>query len=705
MQNISTSIELYDRVSAPIYKMLGALDNLTSAFESMETSMDGGFDTDQIVEARRQIEQAALDVVKLGGEIDQAEKEQREYNKSVKDGESTMDGLVGKVMGLVAAYAGFETVKMAANLSDELTQTTARLNMMNDGLQTTEELQQMIFQSAQRSRGSYQATADAVSKLGLNAGDAFNSTQEIVAFAEQLNKQFVIAGTEASAMEGAMTQLVQALGSGALRGDELNSIFEAAPNLIQTIADFMEVPIGKIKEMAAEGAITADIVKYAMLAAADETNAKFEQMPMTWGQVMTSMKNQALIHFQPVLQKINELANNEDFQNFANNIMNSLAIVATGILEVMELAGQFASFVVDNWSFISPVITGIVIALGAYLAVMAVVNTINKIHALMEATKAAAMMLATGATFAETAAQHGLNAALLACPLTWIIALVLLLVVAFYMVIAAINKVTGKTLSATGIIVGALMTAVAFIWNLFLSLVDFVLGIVNIFINRWIAFANFFANLFNDPIGSIIHLFGDLADSVLGILETIAKGIDKVFGSDLAGAVQGWRSGLNTKIESLAAEHGNGTYEKIMDELNLSSESLGLSRWSYGDAFDLGYSWGEGMEDSVSGLFDGGEDLFNGGGYDMGQIPSNISEIADSTDSMDDKLEITSEDLKYLRDIAERDVVNRFTTAEIKVEMNNNNSIASDMDLDGIIDYLTNGVNESMEMAAEGVHA
>jgi hypothetical protein len=224
-------------------------------------------------------------------------------------------------------------------------------------------------------------------------------------------------------------------------------------------------------------------------------------------------------------------------------------------------------------------------------------------------------------------------------------------------------------------------------------LVDLVLGVVNIFYNKFATFANFFGNLFNDPIGSIIHLFGDMADNVLGILETIASAIDKIFGSNLAGAVSGWRIGLSGWVDDIANKYGNGTYEQKISAAGLTSESLGLSRWSYSDAYKTGYAWGEGIGDKVGGMF-GGDDT----------ALENIANTAENTGKVADELDVTNEDLKYLREIAERDVINRFTTAEIKVEMNNNNNISSDMDIDGIVDYLVVNVNEAMEKAAEGVH-
>lgn len=720
MASISTSIELYDKVSAPINNMISAITDMISAYNSVETAMNTGFDTAPINEARQAIDQAATQMEELEQNIRESEQQQESFNDSVQDGASAVGGLGQKVLGLVAAYAGMQTVEKAMDISDELTQTTAKINMMNDGLQTTPELMNLIYQSSQNARGSFMDMAAVVAKFGNNAAEAFGSSEEVVAFANLIQKQMTIAGASTAEASNAMTQLSQALGSGALRGDELNSIFEQAPNLIQSIADYLNVPIGKIREMASEGKLTADIVKSAIFAASDEINAQFNSMPMTWGQVWTTMKNAALMQFEPVLTKINELANNQTFQMFAASMVGALATVSMYLLEIMEFAGMVAMFFSENWSVIEPIVWGIVAALGAYYTAMLLYNAITGISTAITAAKSFALTVSaaktamqTGATFAATAAQYGFNAALLACPLTWIIIMLITVIAIIFAVVAAINKITGSTISATGIIVGALMTAVAFVYNLFLSLLDLVLAVINYMVNPWITFANFFANLFNDPISAIVHLFGDMADSILGLLESIAKAIDKIFGSNLAGAVSGWRGGLNSMVERVANEYGEGGYEKVAEELNLSSESLGLERMSYTDAFNTGYEWGEGAEDSMSNLLNdafsgaGGIDasnMFDGGGYDAGQIPSNVASTADNTEKAADSLDITSEDLKYLRDIAETEAVNKFTTAEIRVEMTNNNNISSDMDLDGVVDYLTNGVNEAMEKAAEGVH-
>lgn len=703
MASISTSIELYDRVSAPINKMLSALGNMCTAFESVETSMDSGFDTSAIEEARRATEQAALEVIQLGHDIEQNQHHQENYNKSVRSGTSAMDGLTKKVAGLVATYVSLQTVSKAVDLSDTMTQTTARLDMMNDGLQTTEQLQNMIYQSAQRSRGSYQESADAVAKMGIMAKDAFNSNAELVAFVEQLNKQFTIAGTSQEGISAAMLQLTQAMSSGVLRGEELNSVFEQAPTIIQSIADYLDVPIGSIREMAAEGQISSEIVKNALLSAAKETDAKFAQMPMTWGQVFTSVKNQALMAFQPVLDKINEIANNPNIQTFASNAVGALSTIAMYLLQIMEFAGMVATFIGENWSIIAPIVMGIVTALGLYAGASMIINTINGISAMMESTKAAAQMMATGATLAETAAQYGLNAALMACPLTWIILLIIAIIAIIYAVCSAIAKLTGVANSGFGVITGGINVVIQFFKNLGLSVANIALGIGNAIA----ALASNMMTAFNNAICSIQSWFWGLLSTAMSVVEGICAALNKL------PFVSFDYSGISAKADEYAAkaaeaEGNKQDYKSIGDAFNegMSTFDTFQDGWA-SDAFSAGAAWGDGVADSVSGAFsmDSFEiPEYEASSYDASQIPANIADTAGNTGSMAESMDITSEDLKYLRDIAETEVVNRFTTAEIKVEMTNNNNVSSDMDLDGMVDYLATGVNEAMEKAAEGVH-
>lgn len=355
--------------------------------------------------------------------------EQGRFNQEISAGTQQANELTNTIKRAVAAYISIQSVGKALNISDELVQTTSRLNMMNDGVQTTAELVNMVYAAAQDARGSFGQMADVVARFGNNAKDAFSSSEEVVAFADLIQKQMTIAGASTQEAANAELQLSQALGSGVLRGDELNSIFEQAPNLIQNIADYLDVPIGKIREMAADGELSADVVKAAIFSAADDINSKFNEMPMTWGQIWQSMQNTALIAFQPVLQRLNDLANSEAFQTFIQGAIEAMATLANILLNVFEVAASVGAFIGDNWSIIAPIIYGVIAALGAYLAIMGIVNAITAISAAIDATKAAADALAAGQTFLWTVQQYGLNAALAACPITWIIMLILALIV------------------------------------------------------------------------------------------------------------------------------------------------------------------------------------------------------------------------------------------------------------------------------------
>ena len=645
--------------------------------------------------------------------------EQGRFNRAIDEGAQGAGDLMNMIKGAVAAYASVQTIGKVMDLSDQLTSTTARINLMNDGLQSTQDLQNMIYLSAERSRGAYQTTADAVSKLGLMAGDAFSSSEEIIAFTEQLNKQFTIAGTEAAGIDAAMLQLTQAMGSGVLRGEEYNSILEQAPNIIQAIADYMEVPKGQLKDMAAEGEITAEIVKNAMFAAADETNAKFEAMPKTFSQIWTSFQNTALMAFQPVLQRLNDVANSEAFQTFINGAIEALSMVAGIVVEIFNLIASVGTMIADNWSWLSPIIYGVAAALLVYYGRLMLVRgaelalaAVQGVVAVAKGILAAATMLVTGATWAQTTAQYGLNAAMYACPIVWIIILIIALIALFYAAVAAVNKFAGTSVSATGIICGVFMVAAAFIGNLFVALINFVIDIFVVLWNFIAAFANFFGNVFNDPVGAIARLFFDLVDTVLSLLQSLASAIDTIFGSNLAGAVQGWRDSLGGWVDST---FGQG--EEIMAKLN--AEDLHLDRFEYSSAWDAGYSFGEGIDESIanfdpSSLFDtnvpGAGDYADLSGYGsdlggLGGIGSGVDDIAGNTGAIADSMDITEEDLKYLRDIAEQEAVNRFTTAEISVDMSGmQNNISNGMDLDGVISGLTEGVNEAIDSMAEGVH-
>ena len=693
MATIRTAIQIQDGMSPAFRSMNTALNIVLNSFESLQSASHNVIDTASIQNARNQMAQAEVAINSVEEQIRQANEESRRMPEHFNRASSSAGGLLNKVKGIAAtmgiAFGGAKVI----GLSDELAQTTARLNLMNDQQQTTAELQEKIFQAAQRSRGAYFETADVVAKLGQRAGNIFESNNETIAFAEQLNKMFVIAGANQQEVSSATVQLTQALGSGVLRGEEFNAVFEAAPNIMQTVADYMQVPIGSLREMAADGEITASTVKNALMSAVEETNATFESMPKTLAQVWTSIKNESLNAFQPVLQEINSIANSEPFNNMVSGIVGGLSMIAMYTTQVFNVAAATGSFIYDNWSIITPIIWGLVAAFIAYNAVSLITNGIIAFQIMAKAVHAAATMLQARETFAATVAQHGLNAALLACPITWIILAIIALIVIFYAVIAVVNKFAGTSISATGIIVGVFMVAAAFIGNIIIAAINLVIDIFAILWNHIANFAEFFANVFHDPIGSIVRLFAGMADSVLEIIESVASAIDTVFGSNLADAVGGWRGDLQGAVDNLVGE----AQIKVK---RVDPKSMHLDRFNYGAAYNIGYKFGEGIDEKVSSAFK--SHLPN---MDYSSMGLDIADTAANTASMKDSLSASEEDLKYMRDLAEMEVVNRFTTAEIKVELGGvTNNVSSNMDLDGVVNYIAAKVEETMEVAAEGVH-
>lgn len=642
---------------------------------------------------------------------------QGNLNQQIQAGVNTSNELVDTVKRLALAYLSMQSVQKVLDVSDELTMTTARLDQMNqafneiNGTATeTDTIVKQIYASAQNARGSFGDMAAVVAKFGNNARDAFASQDEVIAFANLIQKQMTIAGASTQEASNAMLQLSQALGSGVLRGDELNSIFEQAPNLIQSIADYLDVPIGKIREMAQDGQLTADTVKAAIFSSAEDINAKFEAMPMTWGQVWTSFQNSALMAFQPVLDKVNELANNDQFQGFVENAIGLLAQLAVYVLDFFNTLASIGAFISDNWSIIAPIVYGVIAALIAYAAISGIVAAVNGVMALSASVHAATEAMQAGATFTATAAQYGLNAALMACPLTWIILLIIAVIAAIFAVCNAIAKMTGVANSGFGVITGGINVVIQFFKNLGLSVANIALGIGNAIA----ALASNMMTAFHNAICNVQSWFYNLLSTALTVIEGICAALNKL------PFVEFDYSGISSAADDYASKAAEAAgnkedYKSIGDAFNegMSTFDTFQDGWA-ADAFNAGASWGDGVADKVSGMFSmdnidltGGVDtsmLSNDFANNAAQTAANTADTADSAGRIADSVDISKENLKYLRDIAETEAINRFTTAEIEVTMNNNNTVSSDMDIDGMVDHLSAGVLEAMEQAAEGVH-
>lgn len=655
MGNIRAAIALYDGVTSPLQSMHKAMGVVLNTFEAMQQASGRAVDTAAIREAREEWAKAGTAFDTIEENIRNANNEQQNFNNSIRGGSNSANGLLSIIKKVAIAAGGIAGINKVLNISDELASTKARLNLIVDDGGSVTELEQKIMASAQRSRASYLTTAKAISQMGLMAGDAFANNDELIAFTETLNKAFVNVGAGTQQIEAATLQLTQAMASGVLRGEELNSVFENAQPVIQAIADYLGEPIGKIRTLAAEGKITADIVKNSLLMAADDINAKFESMPMTWGQVFTKASNIALQVIQPLLNGINWLADN-------------ISIIGPAVL---ALAGAFAVFqIAAHWTEIAAAATAIYHGVVNFLSI--------------------GFGILTGNTAAASAAVFTFNSALLANPIVWVVMLIMILIGALYAAVAAVNKFKGTSVSATGIIAGAFAVLGAFLINSFIVPAQ----------NGFARFANFIGNVFNNPIAAVEVAFYDMFLTVLGYISKLAHAIEDVINKipgvtvDITSGLDNFYAGIEKAQQKVKDESGWVEYVKKMDFID------------YSDAASAGYKFGQGIDDKVSGFFGGGLDSIDA--FNMGNawdgIYGNTADTAANTAATAEALDVAEEDLAYLRDIAEREAINRFTTAEIKVEQHNENHISSEMDIDGIMDAWTENFAERLAVSAEGVH-
>lgn len=546
-----------------------------------------------------------------------AAKAQKEYNQSMESGTGSADRLTASLKKMAGGYIGLQGVKGLLQMSDTLVSTTARLDMVNDGLQSTAALNNMIFTSANRARGSYAETADMVSKLGLLAGDAFGSTQEIVAFAEQLNKQMAVSGVSMVSAQGAMLQLTQAMASGVLRGEELNSVMEQLPIVTDSIIKYLGISKGELKDLASEGAITAEIVKNAMFAAAEETNARFEEMPTSWSQVWTIFGNYATKALTPVLLGLSWLANNIE-------IIGPLVLGAGAAFAIFQVAA--------NWTKIATIATT------AYHGAVTLLSI--------------GYGVLTGNTAAASAATMVFNSALLASPITWVLMGLALIVGALYAGVAAYNHFTGASVSATGIIAGVMSMLGAHVYNT-----------VAFMYNGFAVFANFIGNVFNNPVAAVKVLFYDMAQTVLGYILNIAKGLEDLI-NKLPWASVNLTSGLESYISSLGAKSA-----AVKESSGWKEYFSPMEYKDYGSAFSSGYDKGSNF---FSNIFGGGvgADLgnFSAGGASLGDINDKLGGIGKDVGSIKKSVDMSKEDIKLMVDMATQRYVNKINlTAQTPV--------------------------------------
>ncbi|HCQ6334307.1 TPA: tape measure protein [Clostridioides difficile] len=788
MATIQTSIRIFDGMTPAFRHMTTAMNIVLSSFEQLQRTSSNAVNANSIIRAREELARAEAGFDRLERQIRESDNQQRKLNEDINKGASSTDRLVGSAKKLAATYLGIRTLGGLGNLSDQMTSTNARLGMINDGQQSDAGLNKMIFQSAERSRASYLDTAKIVSRIGMNAGKAFSSTREIVSFAEQLNKKFVIAGASTEEMNSALLQLTQGLGSGVLRGEELNAVFESAPNIIQSIADYLNVDIEKIRGMASEGMLTADIVKNSLLAAAEQTNAEFEKMPYTFNQIWTSIKNNAIMIFGVIQKKIEQSMSSKGFRTFIDNFINSLYVLGNvaynifnGIISILgspafqsfsntmivgiSLISQALGWIItqalnvanvfaQNWSIIAPIIYGVVAAIGGYLIVVGAMKVAtlagvvaNWMSWTSEVIRQKGILGTARALVIGKAAQYGLNTAILACPIFWIIAGIIAFVVVVFVAVAAVNKFAGTSLTVLGAIVGAVFAAVAAIQNVMIWLLNGCIAVNEAIANGWNQCVFLMKQAIAKGVIFIIEKMASLNDSVNSAGNALGKafidganiairGVNKLI--DLINKIPGINIGKVGEATFTPVKADNSTIKKQIADLNKwvgdAPEKIKLERMQYKDigaAFQkgnaLGEKWQKSITDKFKDTFDinkmiedakkklGLDDLWDdkyglGDGFGSAGLNSPLNDAAKgakdtagNTAKMAKTMDKSQEDLKYLRDIAEQETINRFTGVNIKIDMNNTNNINSEADVDGIVNVLKEKLENAMVVSAEGI--
>lgn len=821
MATISTTLQIVDSFSPALRKMSNSLNVVMNALESTQKSLNAPIDTKGFATARATLLELNRDLQKMEQGAYGATNAQKNLNKSMKSSTGVVSSLLSKLGLLIGAYASLQGVKSLISLSDQNANNNARFSMINDGKQTNEQLYDQIFNMAERSRADFSSTAGLVSRIGMNAKDAFGSTAEIVEFAEVLNKKFIIAGATTEEMNSALLQLTQGLGSGVLRGEELNAVFESAPNIIQSIADYLQVPIGQIRTLASEGKLSADTVKKAMLASAEATNEQFRNMPLTFGNLMTSFKNNAIRASQTLFDKINEVMNmpaikeflinlGESFGKIANiasqsidfiiarisrishvwsvvsdfiggmwenvknsafdafsqvqQIMNSvfstntfkfitgLMIGAIGlILKTTEIGFKIIEatlkFIQDKWAYIEPILWGVATAITAQgIASLWAKRQIVAL-AVVTAWKTIVDWAETSAIIAMEFAQYGLNSAIAMCPIGWLIALIIIAIGVILWIIDTILEWGGISVTVIGNICGTFMGLGAVIFNVFKFIGNMISGVVQSVVGAFVwlydnasaIFSNigtWWSNVWIDAQICFMKFMKSVMNELTSLIDYIAPVAD-LLDMDISAYAKGVTSNIEANISTL--ENKKGKYKNLTNWTPVDWETFKYTDVS--DAYFKGAEFGDKISNfSISDLMDNGGDLLSEGllgdknklfnalnSYELpanytggdpkyyangsptsnlgkngalNAIKGNTADIANNTSNMDSY----EEELKYLREIGEREAINRFTTAEIKVTNTNNNNINSALDLDGIVSNLTNKLFDAMNSTAEGTH-
>jgi len=613
MPGIRVPLSITDGFSQTFKAFQNAANGATQSADNLNESINDVGNNDSM-------ERLISSINKASGVLEQIANSQKKVTDETKKTAEASGDWLSKIKSVAASLGAMKLAQGFIEEADAMSQMTAKLTAINDGAQTTDELNKMIFASAQRARGSYEDTANLVARLGMNAKEAFSTNQEQITFAENLNKAFKIAGASGQEQASVILQLSQALAGGVLRGQEFNAVMSGAPNVIRQIAEYMDVPVGEMRKLAEEGAITADIVKNAMLDATEDLKLQFEDVPKTWGDIIQSGKNYLIFGLQEAFADWKTLINSEQFQEVMNILLNAVIVLARAGAQVLMGLANAVIWVKNNWEQLAPVVYA---AAAAFLAFKAVSLAASIAPAIGFAITHGWLLLLGAAIVQGIGVARDMGA-------TW----------------EDVGRVIGTVF---GVLYATVRNIIANIWNVTATFVEF------------------FANVWNDPIGSIVRLFTGMADTILGVLERIATAIDKVFGSSLSDTVSGWRNGLQSWVDE---KYGDAKIKvDRMDYVDYVDTAIqfgekGAKLATDIEGFVTDFTSGFSALDEINSQLSGLDDIALAVGS-TGEI-ANVGTVGEVKGDVN----LAEEDVKILRDLAEMKYMQKVELKTLAPEIN-----------------------------------
>lgn len=650
--SVSTKMSIQDKMTARLNKISAAFHRTESATKAADNNI-------------KQMERARdFGASKAQLAAEKAE-QMRRKQEDIAAGGKKIESVWSKIRNIIATVGITAAARKTLELADTMTQTRARLDLMNDGLQTTERLQNKIMASANRSRAVYTDVANTVSKLGILAGDAFKSNNEMIAFTELMNKNFVVGGAAPQEQAAAMYQLTQAMAAGKLQGDEFRSIMENAPLLAQAIADFTGKSKGELKEMSAEGTITAEIIKGALFASADEINARFATMPMTFAQVGTIAGNMLLQAFDPAIQAI----------------------------------GQGAQWICDNWSMLAPVFTGVSVALGIYAGAQALAAAKTWLTATALGTQGLAVgaynlviAIASFLTGNMVLAQTALNTAMAACPILIIAAIIGIIIYQLYKWVQSVGGLRVAWL----IVCDAVLSG----WDAmklgFFTGVYWVQGLMD---KMTLGFRTAGVNIINfmgDMKAGVLTILQNMVNGAIGIINGFISMLNNIPGVNI-GVIEQVTFGTTAQLENEAAKQSRARdLSAYQDEINGKTAerdaALGQMKanaWQNERSRKMGIA--AARQESADSASDSAMNI----GVDSVDRVGSVGKV-------EQDINIAEEDLKFLRDVAEMRYIQNFVTLTPTVAMNAN--ISEKVDVKNVVAEIERKLEEEFAAEAEGVY-